>query len=276
MPTAPCTCNGAAVRADVRRKRVRPSGASEGTAAIPGTRAANPQRTAREPALDALRGAAILAMVAYHFSFDLRFFGLTQWDFYRDPFWLNARTLILSSFLLIAGGSLALAQRSHVSPERYWRHVARIATCALAVSAASYALFPESWIWFGVLHAIAVSLVLARPLVRRPALALAIGAATIVAGNLYSNAVFDSRALGWVGFMTAKPRTEDYVPLFPWTGVLLVGVAAGHALVRAKMRPVAFAARWPRWIIWLGRHSLPIYMVHQPLLLGALFLVAGR
>jgi len=215
-------------------------------------------------------------MVAYHFSFDLRYFGFTQWDFHRDPFWLNARTLILSSFLLIAGISLALAPRGRPSPARFRRHVARIAACALAVSAASYALFPESWIWFGVLHAIAVSLVLARPLVHRPALALALGAAIIAVGNVYTNAVFDNRALGWLGFMTAKPRTEDYVPLFPWTGVLLAGISAGYALLRAEMRPIAFASRWPGWMAWLGRHSLMIYMVHQPLLLGTLFLVAGR
>ena len=238
--------------------------------------AATRQHELREPALDALRSAAILAMVAYHFSFDLRYFGFTQWDFYRDPFWLNARTLILSSFLLIAGVSMILAQRGRLSPARFWRHVARIAACALAVSAASYLLFPESWIWFGVLHAILLSLVLARPLVRRPALALAIGAAIIVAGNLYSHAMFDNRALGWIGFMTAKPRTEDYVPLFPWTGVLLVGISAGHALLRAELRPIAFAARWPRWMAWLGRHSLAIYMVHQPVLLGLLGLAFGR
>ena len=215
-------------------------------------------------------------MVAYHFSFDLRYFGFTTGDFYRDPFWLNARTLILSSFLLIAGISMALAQRGRPSPARSWRHVARISACALAVSAASYVLFPESWIWFGVLHAIAVSLVLARPLVGRPALALAIGVAMITAGNLYSNELFDNRALGWLGFMSAKPRTEDYVPLFPWTGVLLAGIAAGHVVVKNGLRPIAFASRWPRWMAWLGRHSLPIYMVHQPLLLGALYLVGGR
>ena len=215
-------------------------------------------------------------MVAYHFSFDLRYFGFTTGDFYRDPFWLNARTLILSSFLLLAGVSLTLAQRSERGRARFWPHVAGIAACAFAVSLASYLVFPRSYIWFGVLHAIAVSLVLARPLVRRPALALAIGVAMIAAGNLYSNELFDNRALGWLGFMSAKPRTEDYVPLFPWTGVLLAGIAAGHVVVKNGLRPIAFASRWPRWMAWLGRHSLPIYMVHQPLLLGALFLAAGR
>ena len=59
----------------------------------------------RIPALDALRGLAILAMVTYHFCFDLQYFGVTHWDFYHDSFWLNARTMILSSFLLIAGMS---------------------------------------------------------------------------------------------------------------------------------------------------------------------------
>ena len=228
----------------------------------------------RVTALDALRGLALLAMIAYHFSFDLRYFAVTQWDFYGDPFWLNARTLILSSFLLIAGVSLVLADRVPQSP-RFWRHVGIIGACAVAVSAASYALFPVSWIWFGVLHAMAVSLVLARPLVQWPVLALIIGIAVIVAGNQIAHPVFDHRALGWIGFMTAKPRTEDYVPLFPWAGVLLLGIAAGHALLRSEFRPIAMAAKLPRWVAWLGRRSLPIYMIHQPLLIGLLYLLGS-
>ena len=74
------------------------------------------------------------------------------------------------------------------------------------------------FIWFGVLHAIAVSLVLARPLVRYPRTALALGIAVVVAGNAIRHPAFDNRSLGWIGFMTAKPSTEDYVPLFPWAG----------------------------------------------------------
>jgi uncharacterized membrane protein len=230
----------------------------------------------RVRAVDALRGVAILAMIAFHFCFDLRTFGLAPWDFYRDPFWLHARTLILSSFLLIAGVSLVLADRDHAPPVRFRRHVALIAACACAVTAGSFALFPQSFIWFGVLHAIAVSLILAKPLARRPMLALLTGILVIAAGNFVAHPAFDSRALGWLGFMTAKPRTEDYVPLFPWTGVLFVGIFAGHALVRAEFRPVAMAARLPDWVAWLGRHSLLVYMVHQPVLLGLLLLVAGR
>ncbi len=76
--------------------------------------------------------------------------------------------------------------------------------------------------------------------------------------------------------MTAKPRTEDYVPLFPWAGVLLLGIASGHVLARRQFRPIRWTERLPRWIAWLGRHSLAAYMIHQPVLLGALFLATGR
>lgn len=244
-------------------------------------RSLNPRAAPREVAtprlggIDALRGLAVVAMVAYHFAFDLAYFRVTQQNFYRDPFWLHSRTAILSSFLLIAGISLVLAQSTPQGRARFWMHVGRVAACALAVTAGSYLIFQRSFIWFGVLHAIALSLVMVRPLVARPWLALGIGIAVVIAGNVLTSPAFDSRALGWIGFMTAKPITEDYVPLFPWTGVMLIGIAAGHVLLRHGMATVAPLARLPAMLQWLGRHSLAVYMVHQPLLLGALWIAVG-
>jgi uncharacterized membrane protein len=222
--------------------------------------------------LVALRGLAIVAMAIYHFCFDLRYFGVTRSDFEHDPFWLAARSAILSSFLLIAGISMVLARQNARSDTRWLRHSAVIAGAALLVSAASYVMFPRSYIWFGVLHAIAVSLVVARPLVDRPYAAAAIGATVIAFGLAFSHAAFDNRALGWLGFMTAKPVTEDYVPLFPWTGVLLIGIAAGHWLGRERFAQLAPFGRVPAAIRWLGRHSLAVYLAHQPLLIGLLWL----
>ena len=231
--------------------------------------------TMRVPVVDLLRGGAIVAMIAYHFCFDLAYFRLASFDFYRDPWWLHARTAILTSFLLLAGGSLVLAERTAGGRSRFWRHVLLISACAVAVSLASYLIFPRSYIWFGVLHAIAVSLVLIRPLASHPWIALGSGVAVIVAGLAWRSPWFDDRAWGWVGFVTAKPVTEDYVPLFPWTGVMLVGAALAHYLPRSWLRPREPAARG-RILRWLGRHSLAVYMLHQPLLIGALFLVTRR
>lgn len=225
--------------------------------------------------IDALRGLALVAMIAYHFAFDLAYFRVTASNFYLDPFWLHSRTAILSSFLLLAGVSLVLAEGSPGGGARFWLHVLRIAACALAVSLASYLAFPRSFIWFGVLHAIALSLVLIRPLAQHPAVALAAGLAAIVAGNTWTSPWFDQRALGWIGFATTKPITEDYVPLFPWMGVMLVGVALGHLLTRNGFRAVAPFAGLPAALPWLGRHSLAVYMLHQPILLGVLWVAAG-
>jgi uncharacterized membrane protein len=228
------------------------------------------ERTPRVAGLDALRGMAIVAMVIYHFCFDLRYFRLTRWDFEHDVLWLTARTAILSSFLLIAGISAALARRDPRADARWPRHVAVIAAAALLVTAASAMMFPQSFIWFGVLHAIAVSLLVARPLIDRPRGAAAVGIGVIVAGLVFSSSRFDARALGWIGFMTHKPMTEDYVPLFPWTGVLLLGIALGHALVKNRFAVLEPLARAPRMLRFLGRHSLAVYLLHQPLLIGVL------
>jgi len=218
-------------------------------------------------ALDVLRGLAIVAMIAYHFCFDLRYFGVAHWNFEHDLRWLAARSTILSSFLLIAGVSAVLAS-GQPSPLSNWlRHVAVIAGAALLVTAGSYALFPRSFIWFGVLHAIALSLLLAKPLLARPWVAAITGVIVIVAGLVYANPAFDNRVLGFVGFMTHKPITEDYVPLFPWLGVLLLGVTLGHLLVRTRFAAIAALAQWPAFLAFLGRHSLVVYLVHQPLMM---------
>jgi len=252
----------------VTRHRERSPAADAGPARAPA-----PVRLA---GLDALRGLAIVAMVGYHFAFDLSLFWVARFDFERDPFWLVARAAIVATFLGVCGISLSLAHLQGVPAGRRWRRIATIAACALAVSAASWLAFPRTYIWFGILHAIALSSVLAWPFTRAPRAALATGIAVIAAGLALSHPAFDTRALGWIGFATVKPPTEDYVPLFPWLGVVLVGVWAGNALAKASFAPLAPLARLPAAFRWLGRHSLAIYMVHQPILIGALALALGR
>ena len=242
-------------------------------AALPGARRAH---GARLPGIDALRGVAICLMIVYHFSFDLRYYRVIGADFEHDPFWLGFRALIVSSFMTLVGISLVLADAAGTSRRKFWQRIALIAVCALAATVGSYLVFPRSFIYFGILHCIAVASVLAWPLVRRPHLALALGLAVVAAGLALTNPVFDQRALSWLGFTTMKPRTEDYVPLAPWAGVVLIGIAAGHALVRTRLRPLAPLSAAPRWLRWLGRHSLAVYMIHQPLLLGALWVLLGR
>jgi len=210
-------------------------------------------------------------MIVYHFAFDLRFFGITASDFEHDPLWLGFRAVIVSLFMGLVGVSLVLADRAGASPEHFWRRIALIAACALAVSAGSWIAFPRSFIYFGILHCIAVASVLAWPLVRRPMISFVVGSAVIVAGLALSHPAFDVTALSAVGFVTHKPFTEDYVPLAPWAGIVFVGIALGELLARQSFKIVVPLANAPAVLRWLGRHSLAVYMIHQPILLGALW-----
>ena len=239
--------------------------------------------------LDALRGLAMVWMTVFHFCFDLSYLRLWQQDFYRDPFWLWQRTAIVSRFLLCAGMGQAAALAQAVPWRRFLRRWSLVAGCALLVSVGSYFVFPQSYIYFGVLHGMALMLLLLRGLRRAPTwLLLVLAAACLALPHAYRLLVGDgggalaaalnSRAGSVLGLVTQKPRTEDYVPLLPWLGVMLIGLVAGRYWLSSQSNGGSWwqrsvQSRAGRLLAWLGRHSLPYYMLHQLVLLGALMLM---
>lgn len=253
-----------------REARAAPRSPARRAPPAPGRSGAAPA-TRRLAAIDALRGAAICLMIVYHFAFDLNLFGVIHTDFDHHPFWLGFRGIIVTSFLLLVGVSLLLARRAGTTRRHFWRRIALIAFCAILVSLGSYVIFPATFITFGVLHCIALASVLAWPATRHPRLAWAAGAAIIALGNTVELAWFDQPWLNWIGLMTHKPATEDYVPLLPWLGVVLWGIALGAWLADRQFGPLRALSRIaPRWLTWPGRYSLLVYMMHQPILIGLL------
>jgi uncharacterized membrane protein len=227
--------------------------------------------------LDALRGLAIVWMALFHFCFDLNHFGFFEprHNFHHDLLWTRQRICIVSLFLFCAGLAQAVALHSGQGWPRFWRRWAQVAGCAVLVSLGSMLMFPKSWISFGVLHGIAVMLILARLLVPlRGGLWLA-GALAIALPLLIQHPFFDTAYTHWVGLVTRKPITEDWVPVLPWLGVMLWGLAAGQWLL--VRRPALLAGGVPRALrplALLGRWPLSFYMLHQPVFIGAL--MAGR
>ena len=124
------------------------------------TEAAAPR--SRFDRLDALRGVAIVWMAIFHFCYDLNYFGFIQQNMLQDPKWTLQRTCIVTLFLLCAGAGQEIASHQGQPLARFWRRWAQVAGCALLVSAASWFMFPRTWISFGVLHGIAVMLIVVR------------------------------------------------------------------------------------------------------------------
>jgi uncharacterized membrane protein len=226
---------------------------------------------ARFERVDALRGVAMWWMAAFHGTFDLNHFGfIAPQDFYRDPLWTRQRIAIVSLFLFTSGIGQALAVARGQTARRFWRRWGQIAGCALLVSVGSWFMFPESWISFGVLHGIAVMLLLLRLLAPLPPIGLLVAAlAALALPWAWQHSVFDTRWTNWVGLVTHKPRTEDYVPVLPWLGVMVLGFAAGRWLLARQ--PAWWAAALPnklRPLARLGQWPLSFYMLHQPVLIG--------
>ncbi len=234
---------------------------------------------ARYEAVDALRGLAMVWMTVFHLCFDLQHFGYLQANFYNDPFWTWQRAAIVSLFTFCAGLGQAIAVTQAQTPARFWKRWRQIAGCAMLVTAGSYFMYPQSFIYFGILHGMAAMLIVVRFFAPSGVWLWIGGGAVIALAQMAASFhaawpamdILNIPALNWLGFISRKPVTEDYAPLLPWIGVMLWGMAAGQWVIRTR----------PQWLqlrispaaqplVWLGRRSLSYYMVHQPVMIGML------
>jgi uncharacterized membrane protein len=231
----------------------------------------------RLPIIDALRGFAVAQMIVYHFIYDLNYFGWLDLGMTRNQPWLGWRTAIVSQFALLVGVSLVL----RLAHKPGWRDFAvrwaQVAAAAALVSLGSWSMFGPRWIYFGILHFIAVALIVGRLLAPLREWNLLLAAAALATWWFHLDPAFNSAPANILGFVTIKPRTEDYVPLFPWIAATLAGLGLGAWWQR---RGFALAPRWqrlnadpPRLLVLLGTWALTVYLVHQPVLIGLLWLV---
>lgn len=232
--------------------------------------------SSRRQSIDVYRGLAILAMVAYHATWDLNYYRIIEVGIGVDALWFTIQRGILTAFLLLTGAGLWLAHGRGIDWPRFWRREAILVATAAGVSAVTWFQFGQYLAYFGVLHAIALSSVLALLLIRVP-LWTQIGVAVVV---LFLPAVFGSDAfntpwLAWLGFFTAVPETADLVPMFPWFGVVLLGVMGMRLCEVAPAFTWSSPALWVRVLARIGRWSLIIYLVHQPVLFGLITPIAG-
>ena len=226
--------------------------------------------------LDALRGLCILGMVVVHVVYDLvELYGLIEWEY--PPLFTFVQSWGGVLFLLISGICVTLGSRCI-------RRGLLVFACGLVVSGVTYGMYHFGFagksliIYFGVLHCLGACMLLWPVFRRLPHWALAVLGAVLVAVGLYlrtlSGAAFPwlmPLGLPWKGF-----ASSDYFPLLPYFGFFLIGSALGKSAYRSKeslLPKVSTKNPIIRFFLLCGKHSLWIYLLHQPILSGIFYLI---
>jgi uncharacterized membrane protein len=238
--------------------------------------ASAPDRRRRIPAIDLARGVALIAMAIYHFTWDLEFFGYVEAATTTVGGWKLFARAIASSFLFLVGFSLFLAHARGVRWRGFAMRLAMVAGAAFAISLATWFAMPDTFIFFGILHQIALASLLGLAFLRLPwALLVLLAGGVIVAPAYLTSPAFDAAWWWWTGLSETRPRSNDFVPLFPWFGAVLAGIAAAALAERGGLLDRLARIPVPRWsapLLFLGHHSLAFYLIHQPVLIGCVFL----
>ena len=226
--------------------------------------------------LDAARGLALLAMAAYHFVWDLAMFGLVSPATPFLPGWVALARATATTFLILVGIGLVLGHGHGVRWRPFLRRLALIIGAAAAITLGTWFATPDAFIFFGILHMIAVGSLVGLVLVGLPGwVAFATAVVVLMIGASVSSPFFDAPIFWWTGLGTVPIRSNDLVPFFPAFAAVAFGIGVAKTLpldrpFASLVGPVQTQVSKP--LALAGRHSLLVYIAHQPVLIALIWL----
>ena len=222
--------------------------------------------------IDVIRGISILAMITFHFAFDMMYFGFAKSDLIYQPDWRLFERMIAFSFLFIAGLSLSITHEAWINWKSFIRRYGMTAICAVLISTVTYILFGNDMIRFGILHAISISGLISLLFLKLNSLSLVLLAVAIFLINtMMPKPLNVDYFWQWLVHTTNTPNSLDYRPIIPWITPFILGMAS-HQLFKnwgLLEKGKAVTHRELSFLSWLGRNSLAIYLVHQPILFAS-------
>lgn len=226
--------------------------------------------------LDYARGVALVAMTVFHFAFDLELFGYQERGFIEQPHWVYFARSIAGSFLFLVGVGLYLAHGKAIRWKSWRQRFLKVSAAALLITVATYFATPDVFIFFGILHSIALASLLGLLFLRLPWWAVIAAAAGIYVLRFYGRTeLLNAPVWWWTGLSAETPSSSDYVPVFPWLAPVLLGIA--FAKISQQLNWLAAFAKpelqqpVSRLLKFIGRNSLVYYLAHQPVMIGLLY-----
>jgi len=231
--------------------------------------------------VDFFRGIAIILMIIFNFSFALyylKIYTIATGSLY----WYIFPRFIGGMFIFLAGLSLTLMQ-SQIKKDSYKKFFSRglkIFGLGVMITAITYITFPEAFIIFGILHFIGISILFGQFFLKFKKLNLILGLLLVFLGFYLENFSFNFPWLLWLGVVPKNFFTFDYWPILPWFGVTLLGIFLGNLLYKNGKRKFKIKdisnVFFVKFISLLGRNSLSIYLIHQPILVIILMILGFR
>ena len=212
--------------------------------------------------LDSLRATALVMMLVSNFVTDLNYFGIMEVEKGDQWWWLARATAFL--FVSISGISYFLAHQKQYDFFKTFDRTKNLIFWAFAITIITYIFEPSAYVRFGVLHLLALASIIAFPFARRPVYAFGLGIVLLLLPlSLNPNLV-------WLGLQETGTFAVDYFPLNPWLGIFFIFLAISSQIYPDSKPLLNF--KWPERWLWFGRNTLPIYVIHQPILIGLLIL----
>jgi len=233
--------------------------------------------------IDFLRGIAVVMMIVFHFLYDLNFLSIYEINLYSGPFLLFLYP-IGTTFLLLVGISLSLSY-SRIEDNENRRQLqlkfilrgSKIFGLGLLITLITWIYLQSGFVLFGILHCIGLSIILAYPFLKFKIRNLIIGILLVSMGLYLKTLTFNFGWMFWLGLRPSQFYTVDYFPILPWFGIVLIGIFIGNTVYpshkrRFKLKDIS-RIRFAKFFCFLGRHSLIIYFLHQPVILVLLYFV---
>lgn len=228
--------------------------------------------------IDFYRGVAILMMILFHALFDLNLYQITSLPIFTNPFWLVYRETGVFIFMSVSGFCLFLEHHKKIRWKAFWIRFFKLMAAGGLITLATYYYNPTKTIWLGILQFFAGASLLGLFFLKFQKSNLILGILIVALGfigNANEAKNFIHPGFTWLGFGTMQLETFEIFPLIPFFGYYLIGIYLGQYFLGHKedyfILKLNGQSSGVRFTSFMGKHSLLIYLIHQPILVGSIY-----